>query len=114
MIDLWILLCIIFVALALLEYGLVIKIRYNNRGLTEQEHVLDTKKNWTLVKKELYLLKSRRKILLLMFQIIDRSSSYIFPIVFIIVNIVYGMIPIYNTESGGINTTNYDENYEYL
>ena len=50
MIDLWILLCIIFVTLALLEYGLVIKIRYSNREPTEQVHVLEAgKKNWTRV-----------------------------------------------------------------
>ena len=47
MIDLWILICIIFVTLALFEYGLVIKIKYR----TAQVHVLDLDggRNWTKV-----------------------------------------------------------------
>ena len=35
LIDLWLLTCTIFVALALFEYAIVIKIRYNNRGTPE-------------------------------------------------------------------------------
>ena len=47
MIDLWILICIIFVTLALFEYGLVITIAYNLRGSTAQVHALDGGRNWT-------------------------------------------------------------------
>ena len=42
------------------------------------------------------------------------SSSYIFPIAFIIVSIVYGMIPTYKTESKGIDIANYSKNFKYL
>ena len=49
MIDLWILICIIFVTLALFEYGLVIKIKYSQRGPTAQVHVLEGGRNWTKV-----------------------------------------------------------------
>ena len=49
MIDLWILICIIFVTLALFEYGLVIKLTHNLRGPTAQIHALDGGRNWTKV-----------------------------------------------------------------
>ena len=49
MIDLWILICIIFVTLALFEYGLIITIAYNLRGSTAQVHALDGGRNWTKV-----------------------------------------------------------------
>ena len=57
MIDLWILICIIFVTLALFEYGLVIKIKYSQRGPTAQVHALDGGRNWTKVTMRAFLEK---------------------------------------------------------
>ena len=55
LIDLWILICIIFVTLALFEYGVIIKIKYDQRGPTAQVHVLDLDcgRDWTKVTRTL-------------------------------------------------------------
>ena len=50
LIDLWILICMIFVTLALFEYGLIIKIKYSQGGPAAQVHVLDGGRNWTKVR----------------------------------------------------------------
>ena len=112
MIDLWILICIIFVSLALFEYGLVIKIKYSKRGPAAQAHVLDGGRNWTKVTWSW----PRKNILSfpLAFQIIDRSSGFIFPIAFVIANAAYGMAPAYSTKYQGINITNYLSNFKQL
>ena len=49
MIDLWILICIIFVTLALFEYGLVIKIKYSKRGPSAEVHLMDNCTDWPKV-----------------------------------------------------------------
>ena len=57
MIDLWLLICIIFVALALLEYGFVIRINFNGRGSATpvlnsnnlQQSVVNNRRKWTKV-----------------------------------------------------------------
>ena len=41
MIDLWILICIILVTLALFEYGLVIRIKYRYVGTSAEGHLVD-------------------------------------------------------------------------
>merc|ERR1711879_1126333 len=94
MIDLWILICIIFVTLALFEYGLVITIAYNLRESTAQVHTLDGGRNWT--------------------KVIDKLSRFIFPIAFVIVNAIYGTVPLYSDESQGIDIENYSENFKKL
>ena len=47
-------------------------------------------------------------------QIIDRASGFIFPIIFFIINVAFIFSPIATTESQGINTQNYLENYKQL
>lgn len=55
MLDLWILLCIIFVTLALFEYGLVIKIKYRKRGPATEVHAMDGGKDWPKVSLRLHI-----------------------------------------------------------
>ena len=47
-------------------------------------------------------------------KVIDKSSRFIFPIAFVIVNAIYGMVPTYSDESRGINIENYYENFKKL
>ena len=55
LIDLWMLICIIFVSLAIFEYGLIIKIRSASpsfcveSGSTAHVQVVDGRRNWTRV-----------------------------------------------------------------
>ena len=47
-------------------------------------------------------------------KVIDKSSRFIFPIAFVIVNAIYGTVPIYSDESQGIDIENYYENFKKL
>ena len=55
LIDLWMLICIVFVSLAIFEYGLIIKIRSAlpsfcvESGSTAHVQVVDGRRNWTRV-----------------------------------------------------------------